>query len=153
MAPSQNSNLHLLASCAMVRDITRLWENDNIESKGKMLTMEITQEHMGLVAASVNKNMTNVEFEFMINKFGTDQTVRVQDFVNALKMMQTAVGRKRPLIFEIPFQTSEETRYYQNMRYKPTHGRGVCVLCGKTVAFTQKGELRQHNCKGKSVGV
>ena len=145
MAPSQNSNLHLLASCAMVRCITRLWENDNIDSGPERLTMKITHEHMVLVAASVNKNMTDVDFEFMIKKFGTDQTVRVQDFVNALKMMQTAVGRKRPLIFE-----NEETRYYQNMRYKPTHGRGVCVLCGKTVAFTQKGELRQHNCKGKS---
>lgn len=103
---------------------------------------------MGLVAASVNKNMTDVDFEFMIKKFGTDESVRVQDFVNALKMMQTAVCRKRPLIFEN--ETKEETRYYQKMRYKPTHGRGVCELCGKTVAFTQKGELRQHNCKGKS---
>ena len=43
-------------------------------------------------------------------------------------------------------QTFMEAFYCPSIRYRPFNGRALCV-CGKTVAITTKGVLRQHNCK------
>lgn len=132
----EDNNLKLLATCAVVRNRVSASLCDTVGNTGSMPMFTVNKANMKYIAKLyLDKDLSDVDLAFMIVKFGQDSKVHVKEFLKAVSL--------RKIYSTI---ANDEARYYNNVRYKPYHGRGVCAICGKTVALTRKGVLRLHKC-------
>lgn len=134
--PGNNIGLKLLATCAAALDRGSM-SSDNIESR-YVASFTINKSNMKMIAKFyLNMDLSDTQLESMILKFRGVTSIQIKDFLKAV------VSRK----LHAKALFNDESTYYNNIRYKPYHGRRVCDHCGKTLAMTSKGELRRHNCK------
>ena len=132
----ENNNLKLLAACAVVSNHVSAYVGDTVVNTETNMTFTINKANMKYMAKLyLNKDMSDVDLAFMITKFGANREVHLKEFFKAV------------LLRKVVYSTStHEIRYHNSVRYKPYHGRGVCAICGKTLALTNKGVLRLHKC-------
>ena len=132
-----DNNLKLLATCAVVSNRVSASSDDTVgNTESDMSMFMVNKANMKYISKLyLDKDLSDVDLEFMIVKFGQDRRVHVKEFLKAVSLRKIC-----------PTIANDESRYYNSVRYKHYHGRGVCAICGKTVALTRRGVLRLHKC-------
>ena len=130
---AENANLKLLATCALICNRVSACNADTT-SMSKVLLTKALVHHFDFEQKNISSDMS------MTQRIKRNHKCANTDLLEAFRPNIHKSDTTRTLF-------NDEGRYYNNIRYKPFNGRGVCRICGKTVALTRKGDLRLHNCK------